>query len=113
MFIRSGEDDTDGDEENSDDSGTHSVPVEREPRERIMKKPVTLDVNGVPWGNMKECLADDVKKYAKSLDATANWESQTSAARSQLFKRMYKGNRTDYSDNAASFSNVNFFARLV
>lgn len=68
LFIRSGEDDTDGDEENSDDSGTHSVPVEREPRERIMKKPVTLDVNGVPWGNMKECLADDVKKYAKSLD---------------------------------------------
>lgn len=56
-----------------------------------MKKPVTLDLNGLPWGSMKECLGDDIKKYAKNLDPTCNWESQPSPQREQLFRRLYKG----------------------
>lgn len=60
-------------------------------RGRMMKKPVTLNLNGIPWGSMKECLANDIKKYAKSLDPTCNWESHPSPQQEQLFKRLYKG----------------------
>lgn len=56
-----------------------------------MKKPVTLDLNGLSWGSMKVCLGDDIKKYAKNLDPTYNWESQPSPQRDQLFRRLYKG----------------------
>jgi hypothetical protein len=86
----SAEEDADYDSDNSDDP-FQVDPAHRNPRERVMKKPVTLDINGIPWGNMKECLADDIKKYAKNLDPTANWESQPGPLKTSLFKRMYKG----------------------
>jgi len=63
----------------------------RQRRGRGMKKPVTLDLSGLPWGSMKECLGDDIKKYAKNLDPTCNWETQPSPHREQLFWRLYKG----------------------
>lgn len=68
----------------SDDSkiGLELEGVHRHARERIMKKLVTLDINGLPWGNMKECLSDDIKKYAKNLDPLGNWELQPTALRS-------------------------------
>lgn len=89
MFVgNAGEDDA---SEDSGDSGHESIPVHRPSQERVMKKPVTLDVNSLPWGNMKDYLANNIKKYAKSLDPTANWESQPNALRSKLFKQLYKG----------------------
>ena len=70
----SAKEDADYDSDDSDDP-FQADPTHYNPQERVMKKPVTLDINGLSWGNMKECLADDIKKYAKNLDPTANWES--------------------------------------
>jgi len=56
----------------------------------LIKKPMTLDRNGLLYNNMKECLANDIKKLAKSLDPTYSWESQPSLQREQLFRQLYK-----------------------
>jgi len=85
------EDEFDDDSEEERCRAGQIRPHANQRRMRCMKKPVTLDLNGLPWGSMKECLGDDVKKYAKNLDPTCNWESQPSPHREQLFRRLYRG----------------------
>lgn len=85
-------------DEDSEETRCRAGQIRPHPLQRrgtCMKKPVTLDLNGLSWGSMKECLADDIKNYAKNLDPTCNWESQPSPQREQLFRRLYKGMTTD------------------
>lgn len=55
------------------------------------KKPVKLDPNGIPYGNMREVLAADIKRYAKDLDPTTSWEGQPGGERRRFFRRLYSG----------------------
>lgn len=56
-----------------------------------MKKPVSLDAHGYPYGRMKNCLEDDVKLLAKELDVTASWEAQPPKDKERFFQRLYAG----------------------
>lgn len=56
-----------------------------------MKKPIELDVEGQPWGSMKDAFQKDVQKYAKDLDPSCGWEGQDKSLRRHLFKRLYSG----------------------
>jgi hypothetical protein len=56
-----------------------------------MKKPVQLDPQGEPFGEMKEAFVRDIQKYAKDLDVTVGWEGQSVKQRRRLLKRVYTG----------------------
>lgn len=65
----------DDDDNDSEENRCQAGQIRPHPPQRTggrMKKPVTLDLNGLPWGSMKECLGADIKKYAKNLDLTCN-----------------------------------------
>lgn len=89
--MRSGGDGMPKEEDDDDDFETNQGhtgqirPHPQQARGRRMKKPVTLNLNGLLWGSMKECFADDIKKYTKNLDPTSSWEAQPSPQREKLF----------------------------
>lgn len=56
-----------------------------------MKKPVSVDAHGIPYGRMKNHLEDDVKLYAKHLDVTASWDAQPPHNKARFFSRLYAG----------------------
>jgi hypothetical protein len=56
-----------------------------------IRKPVSVDGKGYPYGIMKTCLEDDVKLFAKDLDPTTSWEGQSAQDRRRFFKRLYSG----------------------
>jgi len=56
-----------------------------------MKKPISVDAHGFPYGRMKNHLEDDVKLFAKQLDVTASWEAQPPNDKARFFSRLYAG----------------------
>lgn len=87
------EDEDDKDEDDTDEEDPISEPIHscRSDKDALMKKPVTLDHNGIPYGKMKSSLANDVKLYAKDLDPTTSWERQPTWEKQCLFERLYAG----------------------
>jgi len=64
-------------EEGSDistDGGKHTKVQKKHFGNKHDKKPVKLDPSKIPYGNMREVLAGDIKRYAKDLDPTTSWE---------------------------------------
>lgn len=61
------------------------------PRDEAIKKPVSVDANGYPYGIMKSCLEDDVKLLAKDLDPTVGWDLQPPSERERFYRRLYAG----------------------
>ena len=64
-----------------------------------IKKPVSVDAQGYPYGRMKSCLEDDVKLYAKELDPTGSWKSVPPGEKERFFKRLYAGMYLFFSRN--------------
>lgn len=59
---------------------------------RQMKKPVELNSEGKVVGSMAQNFLLDIKKYAKTLDPTVNWEEQPRGQKIRFYKRVYTGN---------------------
>jgi len=81
-------DSEDGSDPNSDDGKQTKAPRKRSGNTHD-KKPVKLDPNGIPYGNMREVLAANIKRYAKDLDPTTSWEGQPGGERRRFFRRLY------------------------
>lgn len=77
--------DSDSFEEEDDDAKFQEV------GDDAIKKPVSVDAHGIPYGRMKSCLEDDVKLYARALDPTGSWESVPPSEKEYFFKRLYAG----------------------
>lgn len=69
----------------------HSQGKFKEVGSSAMKKPIELDVEGQPWGSMKDAFHKDIQKYAKDLDPSCGWEGQDKSLRRNLFRRVYTG----------------------
>lgn len=80
----------------SSDEGKHAKARKKRSANEHDKKPVKLDPNGIPYGNMREVLAADIKRYAKDLDPTTSWEGQPGGQRRRFFRRLYSGTATAF-----------------
>lgn len=82
---------SDGGSDVSSFDGRHTKAAPKRTTNKDDKKPVKLDPNGIPYGNMREVLAADIKRYAKDLDPTTSWEGQPGGERRRFFRRLYSG----------------------
>jgi len=85
------EDESEQEEENGDAGPSSRSRKHRGEKHDGFKKPVLVDSNGIPYGIMKTCLADDVKLLAKDLDPTVGWDSQPGSEKKRFFARLYAG----------------------
>lgn len=82
----------DNSEEEEDDGPLEAISMQQRFHrvgDDAIKKPVSVDSNGFPYGIMKTCLEDDVKLFAKDLDPTLSWEMQPLSEKERFFKRLY------------------------
>lgn len=88
-----GESSDDESEENrgEDTRAMHSAGNPKPAGSSGWKKPIEVDVEGQPWGPMKDSLQKDIQKYAKDLDPSSGWEGQPQKLRRNLYKRLYAG----------------------
>lgn len=94
-----GESSDDESEENrgEDTRAMHSAGNPKPAGSSGWKKPIEVDVEGQPWGPMKDSLQKDIQKYAKELDPSSGWEGQPQKLRRNLYKRLYAGEYCPYS----------------
>lgn len=85
---RSGYETLEDSDSSEEEDGAHKI---QEVGDDLIKKPVSVDEHGYPYGRMKSCLEDDVKLYAKELDPTGSWESVPRGEKERFFKRLYAG----------------------
>lgn len=90
-FCSTGDSDSESDSDASSDGKKHAKAQPKRTGNKHDKKPVKLDPNGIPYGNMREVLAADIKRYAKDLDPTTSWEGQPGGERRRFFRRLYSG----------------------
>ena len=75
------DDSSEDDDDDCDDVGRRFQQV----GDDAIKKPVSVDADGYPYGIMKRTLEDDVKLFAKGLDPTVSWEQQPSSEKAAVF----------------------------
>lgn len=97
------DDDSSEEEEGADDVRHRRF---REVGDESIKKPVSVDAHGYPYGIMKTCLEDDVKLFAKDLDPTVSWESQPPNEKARFFKRLYAGMGSFFSRKNSMFKPI-------
>jgi hypothetical protein len=95
---------SDEDEEEEDTIVLDAAPlqVSRNPRLKVKQEPqckqemqwkqiVMVDKRGKPYGTGADYLAEEVKKFAKSLNPLYGWGDQPLAEKQRFYDRIYAG----------------------
>ncbi len=96
------EDPADTQDEETEDDDIQEVPAPlethvqlRSARQQVKKEPLkrvlTVDVKGFPYGNYVKAYEEDIRKIAKELDPNYNYKEQLEVMRTRFLNRLAAG----------------------